>query len=158
MAEDYKVWLARAKSNLALSKNKTYDDVFYEDLCFQAQQAVEKALKALLIYLGKEPEKTHNIVTLIKSLPQHINVPEKVADAAVLNDYAVQTRYPGDYAPVEPTEHENAIKIASDCIKWVVHTIEELENQPTLPNLEHLNGGVRFANDYDYKALREKRR
>jgi len=57
MAEEYKIWLARAKSNLALSKNKTFEDVFYEDLCFQAQQAVEKALKALLVYLDKEPEK-----------------------------------------------------------------------------------------------------
>ena len=142
MADNYKVWLARAKSNLALSKNKTSVDIFYEDLCFQAQQAVEKALKSLLIYLKEEPEKTHNIVTLIKSMPRYINVPDEIVDAAVLNDYAVQTRYPGDYTPIEPAEHENAVKLANDCIDWVMRKIEELENkagakqnQPTLTNL-----------------------
>ena len=30
MAEEYKIWLARAKSNLALSKNKASEAVFYE--------------------------------------------------------------------------------------------------------------------------------
>jgi HEPN domain-containing protein len=143
MADDYKIWLARAKSSLALSGNKTSDDVFYEDLCFQAQQAVEKALKALILYLGKEPDKTHNIVTLIKCLPWHINIPETVAEAVTLNDYAVQTRYPGDYTPIDSAEHENAVKIAGDCIKWVSRTIEKLENkakleqnQPALPGID----------------------
>jgi len=132
---DYKIWLARAKSNLALSKKKASKDVFYEDLCFQAQQAVEKALKALLIYLDEEPEKTHNIVTLIKSLSQYINVPETVADAAILNDYAVQTRYPGDYTPIESVEHENAVILANDCIKWVSRTIDGLENKARAENI-----------------------
>ena len=116
------------------------------NLCFQAQQAAEKALKAVIVYLNNEPVKTHNIVTLIKSLPQYISIPETVTNAAILNDYAVQTRYPGDYTPIESVEHENAVKIASDCIKWAVRTIKGLENkarmeqgQPTFSNLDSLD-------------------
>jgi HEPN domain-containing protein len=50
MENDYKTWLDRANSNLIISKVKANENVFYEDLCFQAQQAVEKALKSLLIF------------------------------------------------------------------------------------------------------------
>jgi len=42
-------WLARARSNLARAQQPKPADVFWEDLCFDAQQAAEKALKALLL-------------------------------------------------------------------------------------------------------------
>ena len=40
----------------------------YEDLCFDAQQAAEKCLKGLLIYLGKKPPRTHSIGHLFNVL------------------------------------------------------------------------------------------
>lgn len=42
-------WLRRAKSNLAIARQATFDDVYWEDLCFETQQAAEKALKAVLL-------------------------------------------------------------------------------------------------------------
>jgi len=45
---DYREWLNRAHSNLTLAKSEGID-IYLEDLCFNAQQAVEKAIKALLI-------------------------------------------------------------------------------------------------------------
>lgn len=46
-----KEWLDRARSNLSVAKlGKADISIFYEDLCFEAQQSVEKALKALCIY------------------------------------------------------------------------------------------------------------
>lgn len=41
-------WLARAKSNLAMARREKTEEVFWEDLCFETQQAAEKALKAVL--------------------------------------------------------------------------------------------------------------
>ena len=38
-------WLKRAKSNLALAKQPKSEEIFFEDLCFETQQASEKALK-----------------------------------------------------------------------------------------------------------------
>ena len=46
-------WLKRARAK------KTSDEILYEDLCFDAQQAVEKSLKALLVRLDKPFPKTH---------------------------------------------------------------------------------------------------
>jgi len=45
--DDPAEWIARAKSSLALA-TATAPGVLYEDLCFQAQQAAEKALKGSL--------------------------------------------------------------------------------------------------------------
>jgi HEPN domain-containing protein len=51
MENDYKMWLDRAKSSLAISKNKSDKDIFFEDLCFQAQQSVEEAIKGAFNFL-----------------------------------------------------------------------------------------------------------
>jgi HEPN domain-containing protein len=47
--ERYESWINRVKSSYELSKAAISDDIYFEDLCYQAQQAVEKALKGLLI-------------------------------------------------------------------------------------------------------------
>lgn len=57
MKKNYEEWLRRAHSNLELAKISNKKLVYLEDLCFQAQQAVEKGLKGLLIFYGIEPEK-----------------------------------------------------------------------------------------------------
>ena len=49
--DDPREWLNRARSNLALAKNRV-PDAYLEDLCFEAQQAAEKAIKARLMMLN----------------------------------------------------------------------------------------------------------
>ena len=59
--ERAKEWLKRAKSNLARAKaGKVSEDILYEDLCFDAQQAAEKALKALCIVHGVKFSRVHD--------------------------------------------------------------------------------------------------
>jgi HEPN domain-containing protein len=41
----YEEWIERAKSSLELAQAKSIRHIYYEDFCFQIQQAVEKALK-----------------------------------------------------------------------------------------------------------------
>ena len=50
--ERYESWIDRAKSSYEYSKAIVNKYVYYEDLCYQTQQAVEKAFKGLLIYFG----------------------------------------------------------------------------------------------------------
>ena len=49
--EDPREWLNRACSDLLLARAKG-EGIYFEDLCFHAQQAAEKAIKALLIRHG----------------------------------------------------------------------------------------------------------
>lgn len=46
--DDPREWLNRARSSIAHARLRS-DEVYLEDLCFDAQQAAEKAIKALLI-------------------------------------------------------------------------------------------------------------
>jgi HEPN domain-containing protein len=47
--DDPREWLNRAQSNLAIAGTRADTSVYLEDLCFNAQQAAEKALKAVCI-------------------------------------------------------------------------------------------------------------
>ena len=117
--DDPWAWLDRSRSNLTRARH-THPDVYLEDLCFDAQQAAEKALKGLLIHLGAAFPYTHDVADLITLIEDHdLPVPESVKDAAILTDYAVATRHPGVGEPVTEDEHERAVAIAERVVEWV---------------------------------------
>lgn len=60
-------WLRYAKSDLALAASKP-DGVLLDTLCFHAQQAAEKSLKAVLILRVGVVPYTHDIGELIEAL------------------------------------------------------------------------------------------
>jgi len=91
-----KGWLRRAKSNLIRAKQPKHEEVFWEDLCFDAQRAVEKSLKALLLFHKIPFRFVHDIAELLTVLEQNgLSLPEQIRAAAELSDYAVEARYPG---------------------------------------------------------------
>ena len=89
--EKAKEWLRRSKSNMARAKaGKVSPEIIYEDLCFDAQQAAEKALKALCIADGIVFPKTHDISFLIELLEKaNVFIPDEIQNAKLLTDYAV---------------------------------------------------------------------
>ena len=127
--ERYESWLDRAESSYELSKAKINKNIYLEDLCFQAQQAVEKAFKGLLIYYGIEPEFTHNIGILLREIEKHTIISEDIKEAIELTNYAVQTRYPGEYNDITKEEYKRAIKMTRDCLDWVKNKIKEHKKQ-----------------------------
>jgi HEPN domain-containing protein len=123
----YEEWIKRAKSSLELAQAKVSRHIYYEDLCYQSQQAVEKALKGLLIYYGIEPEFTHNIEVLLNEIKKFTDIPENIKEASLLTSYAVQTRYPGEYDEITKKEYKESIKITKDCLNWIENKIKEKE-------------------------------
>ena len=67
--DDPREWLNRARSNLALAKNRV-PDAYLEDLCFEAQQAAEKAIKARLMMLNIEFPYVHDLARLLSLLEE----------------------------------------------------------------------------------------
>jgi HEPN domain-containing protein len=57
------------------------------------------------------------LIALIKQ--QNIQVPQEIEETVILNDYAVETRYPGEYEPVNEEEYFAAIKLATEAVRWV---------------------------------------
>jgi len=117
-------WLRRAKSDLALSGVPRPLDVMYNELCFHAQQAVEKSLKAVLIAEHIEFRRAHNIGYLLGLLPPEITLPPEAVEAGILTSYAVMTRDPGDYEEITREMYQEAVRIARDVVRWVEQIIE----------------------------------
>ena len=126
--ERYESWLDRAESSYKLSKLPFFRNIYFEDLCYQAQQAVEKAFKGLLIYYGVEPEYTHNIGILINSLEKFTEIDDSIRESIKLTNFAVQTRYPGNYNDITKEEYKESLKIAKYCLDWVKKVIKENKN------------------------------
>ncbi len=113
-------WLRRAKSNLIQAREGRHlPEVYLEDLCFQAQQAAEKALKGVLIALGIRFPYTHDLADLLSLIERAgPSIPESVRDAAILSGYAVEARYPGLAEPITDEEYEEAVALAEIVVRW----------------------------------------
>jgi HEPN domain-containing protein len=125
--DDPREWLNRARSNLAKATS-TFGtpQVYLEDLCFDAQQAAEKAIKAVLIHLDARFPYVHDLAQLLALVEQTgQSVPESIRRAASLSDYAVGARYPGLSEAVIRQEYDEAVAIAEDVVRWAQDIIEQ---------------------------------
>ena len=122
---EFEIWLQRAESNLRIARGGRGEGIFLEDLCFEAQQAAEKALKALLIYLSDDFPRVHAFTLLLERLEQYVAVPEAIREVVELSDFAVQMRYPGDYYPVSEDEYERALELAERVLDWAWSQVGE---------------------------------
>ena len=125
--EVYQIWLQRAKSNLSRAElGRQKEDILYEDLCFDAQQAVEKTLKGLMAYLKIKIPRTHSIGFLLKILSnsKKVDVPRELREAVVLTDYAVTARYPGNWEPLCNQDYRKAVQLARDVFNWAGSIID----------------------------------
>jgi len=112
-------WLRRAKSNLIRAKQPKPEEVLWEDLCFDTQQAAEKALKAALLARGIPFRFAHDIAELLTLLEnQGVILSEEIKASAELTDYSVESRYPGPFEPVTEEEFNRALKIAETVVVW----------------------------------------
>lgn len=119
--DDHREWLNRAKSNLVRAKGGAgIPEVFFEDLCFDCQQAVEKAFKALLVHKKVPFPKTHDISELLTLVQNAGFAPTPdVLEAARLTGYSVESRYPGLEEPVTEGEYKEALSVAERVVNWV---------------------------------------
>lgn len=116
--DDPREWLNRARSSLAIAKNRV-PRAYLEDLCFEAQQAAEKAIKAVMIVREIEFPYVHDLALLLSILEDAgEKVPDTVRPAARLTVYAVDTRYPGVGKPVSVSEYRAALTVAESVVQW----------------------------------------
>jgi HEPN domain-containing protein len=122
-----KNWIRRAKSNLIRAHLPKPPEVFYEDLCYDAQQCVEKSIKGLLTFNNVKFRYVHDIGELLKTLKEsEVNYPEEFNKAVILTGYAVETRYPVMSEAVTEEEYQEALQIAEQVYTWIE---QEIENQ-----------------------------
>lgn len=113
MIDEYlKKWLIKANKDLKVSENEIIlppEDMVTDAICFHSQQAVEKYLKAYLIFKQVEFDKTHNLEFLLEICIE-IDSDFSEIDVGNLSFFAVEVRYPDDF--YIPTEQE-----ARECLE-----------------------------------------
>jgi HEPN domain-containing protein len=107
-------WILFAEADLRAAQLLSLDsDVPGRIACFHAQQAAEKALKAVLVANNVPFRKTHDLVVLVGLLPSDLREVLEVLDTDVLQPWAVDGRYPGDLPDASADEAAEAVAIAN---------------------------------------------
>jgi HEPN domain-containing protein len=97
-SEYIKNWFFRANEDIAVINNLVKSDAAYytSTICFHSHQAVEKFLKAFLVYHDVDFPKTHDLDFLLLEC-QKINKTAFEIDLKSLTDFGVAVRYPDDF-------------------------------------------------------------
>ena len=113
-------WMAHAESDLRLAcLGQKEKSILAEQICFHAQQAAEKALKAVLLSNNINFPLTHDIEELLGIAEKSgIDLPLEISEASQLTPYAVQTRYPGCMEEIATDEVNEAITLAKQVVTW----------------------------------------
>ena len=119
MRDDVKIWWKQAETDLKAAENSFKSKDYYA-CAFWCQQAVEKALKGLLIKRKNTFPKVHDLTKLAKLN----NTPlEIIKLCAKLNPAYTASRYPD--APIKYTKEDckKIIKYSQEILKWIKKNI-----------------------------------
>lgn len=122
MAARHQHWLEQATRNLEQAAESSASGR-HEWACFATQQAAAKAVKALHLYLGQDPQR-RAVARLLQDLPEQVSVPADLAERArVLDNFYIPTRYPNSHAEGAPYQHFGPLQ--SDMALEYAHSIVE---------------------------------
>ena len=114
-------WFEQALRDLEQAESSRRDGR-HEWACFAAQQAAEKAVKAVHLSLGQDAW-GHVVARLLNELP--VAVPDDLIDKAkVLDGFFIPTRYANSHAEGPPFEHfgslhsDEALRYAGEIIEF----------------------------------------
>jgi HEPN domain-containing protein len=92
--QQHEKWLSKAEDDLNFARLGLKNE-FYAQVCFLAQQCIEKSLKAFLLFQGRLYPKTHKLVelwTLCSEIGDGLSqFKEKFK---IIDEYYMPTRYP----------------------------------------------------------------
>lgn len=113
-------WLQYAREDLATAVALSQEEAFVpRHVCWLAQQAAEKALKAALVHLQLEFPRTHDLDLLRNLLPDDWRLHNQSVDLTRLSEWAVEARYPGDWPEATVGDAQVAIRTTESVVTSV---------------------------------------
>jgi len=114
-------WLLKAASDMKIAMREMgQEDAASDAVCFHFQRAVEKTLKAGLIWNEAEFRPTHNIEVLLAQCETIDQSFEQLCEAETLTPYAVEIRYADDIYFPSREEMKEAAEIAARTRSFVL--------------------------------------
>ena len=121
--EEIKQWIIKGDHDLGTAKI-TYLNIpeYLDTVTFHCQQAVEKYLKAFLIFHSKTFKFSHDLIYLIELITQIDSDFDNYYDTvSELQGYAVEIRYSNETIYLSNDKVEKAIMIAKNIRELVTH-------------------------------------
>jgi HEPN domain-containing protein len=113
-------WFEQALRDLEQAESSRRD-ARHEWACFAAQQAAERAVKAVHLALAQDA-RGHVMARLLTELP--VNVPDGLIDKAkVLDGFYIPTRHANSHAEGPPFEHFGALQ-SDEALRYAREIIE----------------------------------
>ncbi len=132
---------ARRSLRLASRDIKAFDvlkdasDIDLATVCFHAQQAIEKSLKAILFIHQIEARRTHDLVQLAQLLRQYgVEPPATDEQMSRLNPFAVMLRY--DDMEIDIISKHEAASLVWLIYSWAEKLVHTATGEPDEP-VEH---------------------
>lgn len=120
-ADEIRQWLSKGDHDLGTAKI-TYLHIpeYIDTVTFHCQQAVEKYLKAYLIFQSTTFKFSHDLIYLLDLITQKDPDFEGYYDTvSELQGYAVEIRYPGETIFLSNQKVENAMRVAKEIREFV---------------------------------------
>jgi HEPN domain-containing protein len=115
-------WIRKAENDLlAVDNNLASAQVPFDVVCYHCQQVAEKYLKALLVSLGVQPSRTHDLLALLQDVRTYLT--ETPSDqiensCIILNPYAIEVRYPDNDSNPTTEDCQEARSAAETVRQW----------------------------------------
>ncbi len=120
-------WFNQSLRDLEQAKDSRRDGR-HEWACFAAQQAAEKAVKALHLYTGQEAW-GHVIARLLQELPETIPVPDHLIEQShVLDNFYIPSRHPNSHPEGAPFEHYSSLQ-SGEAVHYAREIVEFVRAQ-----------------------------
>jgi HEPN domain-containing protein len=122
LISETKAWLKKAATDVRSADHAlTASPPILADVAYHSQQAVEKALKAFLVWSNSSFRKTHSIEEIGEQCLDIDSTLKDLVDQAVpLTEYAWEFRYPGELEEPSQDESEDALQIAKKILEAVL--------------------------------------
>lgn len=140
MTKKPSLFLARAQKNLKLAREWTIRadndlknaQILLEEggttdaVCFHSQQAVEKYLKAFLVFNKLPVQKIHSLVALAKQgATKEPRLLDFMENYKTLETYYIESRYPPDIQAYSKNEGNKAYHLAKEIVSFISSLLEE---------------------------------
>ena len=125
----YREWINKAEDDLKVVKDGLGKFANWIIL-FHAQQAIEKYLKAYLVFHNKKIEKTHDITYLINQCIKINSKFKKLLNYEIeIFEFAISSRYPSKENSLSNHIIKEASNIAEEIKNFVLEQLEKEKNK-----------------------------
>jgi HEPN domain-containing protein len=123
-------WLAFASDDLLSADTiLAHQDRAFRNAAFLAQQAAEKAMKAVLIAHGLDVPRVHDLVVIARLLPVEVDGLDD-GQLEELSGWAVEGRYPADLPDAPRDEALRMVESARSIVEAMSAMLADAEARP----------------------------